>query len=129
MSALISDLCPELQTDCREFLLKCKLAGLDVKILQTWRSPAEQDALYAQGRTAPGKVVTGLKGNMSKHCVILDGKPAAEAFDFGIFSHSIYITDGKDRRYTQAGEIGESLGLVWGGRWKVPHDPSHLEIM
>lgn len=25
------------------------------------------------------------------------------------------------------GEIAESLGLRWGGRWKSPHDPGHVE--
>lgn len=124
----ITDLHPDLQTKCREFLLKCKLAGLDVKITHTWRSPEYQNELYAQGRTTPGKIVTGLRGSMSKHCFMLNGKPAAKAFDFGVFDKGTYITNGEDKRYLQAGEIGEALGLGWGGRWKVPHDPSHLEL-
>ena len=27
------------------------------------------------------------------------------------------------------GELGESLGLRWGGRWADPHDPGHLELV
>ena len=34
----------------------------------TLRTFAEQDALYAQGRTKPGKIVTNAKGSQSYHC-------------------------------------------------------------
>jgi hypothetical protein len=33
-------------------------AGLDLVLVQTWRDPAVQARLYAQGRTLPGKIVT-----------------------------------------------------------------------
>lgn len=32
-----------------------------------------------------------------------------------------------DPRYQILGEYWESLGGVWGGRWKDPHDPFHFE--
>lgn len=128
MNADINQLCPELQSDCREFLLKCKLAHLDVRILFTYRTPTEQDAKYAQGRTTPGHIITKLKGDKSKHCHMENGKPSAKAFDFGIFDNGNYITDGNDFRYKSAGEIGKALGLNWGGDWHNPFDPSHLEI-
>ncbi|MFJ5622021.1 M15 family metallopeptidase [Peribacillus loiseleuriae] len=38
-----------------------------VQIPDGYRSIAEQDKLYAQGRTAPGKVVTNAKGGQSNH--------------------------------------------------------------
>lgn len=34
----------------------------------TLRTFAEQDILYAQGRTTPGKIVTNAKGSQSYHC-------------------------------------------------------------
>lgn len=27
------------------------------------------------------------------------------------------------------GELGESHGMRWGGRWTLPHDPGHLEYV
>ncbi len=72
--------------------------------------------------------MTNVKGGGSKHNFSLDGKPASRAFDFGLFEKGRYITDGSDFRYEKAGRIGEGLGLVWGGRWKSPFDPSHLEL-
>ena len=50
MSRLISDLIPELQPLATQFIADCKSAGYDVIIVQTLRTFAEQDALYAQGR-------------------------------------------------------------------------------
>lgn len=127
-SRKIEDLHPDLQPLCREFLMQCEAAGLEVKITFTYRSPQEQDDIYSQGRSKPGKIVTNLKGDKSKHCFTADGKPAAKAFDFGIFDNGAYVGDGADARYLQAGEIGEGVSLIWGGRWKKPFDPGHLEI-
>ncbi len=46
------------------------LAGssLVARITFGYRTDAEQDALYAQGRTQPGKIVTNAKGGESWHC-------------------------------------------------------------
>jgi peptidoglycan L-alanyl-D-glutamate endopeptidase CwlK len=124
----INDLHPNLQPVCILFLKDCSAAGLDARLIFTYRTPAEQDAMYAQGRTMPGPKVTSLRGTQSKHCYTIAGKPAAKAFDFGIFEGGRYISDGKHPSYTKAGELGEFRGLVWGGRWKVPFDPSHLQL-
>lgn len=126
-----NDLHPDLQPIYKQWFDQCIAAGLNIRPIFTYRTPEEQDALYAQGRTKPGKRVTNLKGLASKHCFTLpDGTPAAKAFDFGIFEpNGDYVSYGDDHRYTQAGEIGESLGLVWGGRWVSPHDPDHLQLI
>lgn len=129
LSKKIEHLHPDLQSKCAEFLTKCADVGLDVHLIFTYRSPDEQDKIYAQGRTTPGKIVTNLNGLRSKHCFTLNGAPAAKAFDFGIFDGKAYVGNGSDPRYTTAGEIGEGLGLTWGGRWKQPFDPGHLEIV
>lgn len=131
MSKDINDLHPALQPLCRQFLAICGQEDLDARILFTFRTPDEQDAIYAQGRTKPGKIVTMLDGRHSLHCWTFPGdtsRPASKAFDFGIFRDNIYITDGDDPDYEKAGEIGERLGLTWGGRWVHPFDPSHLQI-
>jgi peptidoglycan L-alanyl-D-glutamate endopeptidase CwlK len=38
-----------------------------IRVVQGLRSWTEQDALYAMGRTAPGKIVTNVKGGYSYH--------------------------------------------------------------
>lgn len=129
MSRDINDLHPDLQQPCMDFFDRCKDADLKAFMVFTWRSPVEQDRLYEQGRTEPGPIVTNLKGDQSFHCFMLNGEPAAKAFDFGLEDENDkYITDGSDARYAQAGAIGENLGLTWGGDWKSFKDPSHLQL-
>ncbi len=41
---------------------ECGRQGLQIKIGETLRTAAEQDALYAQGRTKPGRIVTNAPG-------------------------------------------------------------------
>src|SRR5215207_9435814 len=53
---------------CSEVLrLYCFLVGYTYKVTSAYRSNAEQDALYAQGRTKPGSKVTNARGGQSKH--------------------------------------------------------------
>lgn len=105
-----------------KFVETCKQKGINVIITQGFRSKAEQDALYAQGRTKPGSVVTNAKGGQSNHNYGL-------AFDFALLQNGKVTWDSRDKRWAIAGMIGESLGLEWGGRWKQFIDLPHLEFM
>jgi peptidoglycan LD-endopeptidase CwlK len=80
-SRKIEDLHPNLIPLCKGFLLDCKDADVDILITCTYRSSIEQDALYAQGRTKPGKIVTNAKGGQSEHNYTINGKPSSKAFD------------------------------------------------
>lgn len=120
---LITDLCPELQPIYKEWLSNCKDAGLNVAAIVTWRSSVDQNAAKAQGLSKAGA------GSSPHNCCNDDGSPNSKAFDFGVFEDDgKYVTDGKDPRYTQAAEIGKSLGLVWGGEFHSIFDPDHLEL-
>lgn len=121
----INDLCPDLLTNYREWLIQCHAAPLAVKAIVTWRSSIDQDIAKAKGFS------NASAGESPHNCCDSQGHPASKAFDFAIFDEDgRYITDGTDDRYRQAGEIGEGLGLVWGGRWKEPAKPDwdHLEL-
>lgn len=131
MSRLITDCLPELQEKARLFVLAMAEADIPFMFTCTKRTQAEQDALYAQGRTKPGKKVTWTR--KSKH---IDGK----AFDIVIIKDgkpcwdTKVSVDGDDiPDYEEAGRIGESLGLRWGGRFKNSKgqprpDYPHFEI-
>jgi peptidoglycan L-alanyl-D-glutamate endopeptidase CwlK len=54
---------PRLQKLAAELISKCAAKGLQIKIGETLRTKAEQDALYAQGRTTPGNIVTNAPGS------------------------------------------------------------------
>lgn len=109
---------PVLQKIGRELLRRLAAEGLTFKVIQGRRTQAEQDALYAKGRTAPGPKVTWTRN--SRH---LTGR----AIDLALFQGKNVVWESK--HYTRAGEIGEELGLVWGGRWKGGKtDKPHFEL-
>ena len=82
-SRSLSDLRPQFRNRAILWMDQCIHAGLEILITCTYRSPAEQNELYAQGRTAPGKIVTRAQGGQSAHNVglaldfvpIVNGKP------------------------------------------------------
>jgi peptidoglycan L-alanyl-D-glutamate endopeptidase CwlK len=118
---LISHLAPELQGPCNAFLARYKDLGRKIEITETWRDPAREDALHAQG-------ITKATGLTCKHCIMVDGKPAARAFDFALYDENgAYIADGTDDWYADAGQIAKDLGLKWGGDFTHP-DFDHAEL-
>ena len=118
-SRKLEDLHPKVAKLCDQFIRKCKSQNIDILITSTYRDAASQNALYAQGRTAPGKKVTNAKAGQSFHnwkC----------AFDF------VPIVNGKPNwndtaLYTKCGEIAESVGLEWAGRWKIFKELAHCQ--
>jgi len=111
---------PELQDIVEKLQDRCKAANLPVLITDTLRTEAEQNKLYAQGRTAPGAIVTSVKYPNSMHCW-------GVAFDFCRNVRGREYDD-SDGFYKRVGEIGESLGLEWGGRWTSPVDKPHFQM-
>ena len=51
----------------RALYFKAREHGITINIISGTRTYAEQDALYAQGRTRPGNVVTNARGGYSNH--------------------------------------------------------------
>lgn len=128
-SQKLEDLHPDLQPVCHEFLRRCAEAGLDILITCTWRSGAEQDALYAQGRTRPGARVTNARAGQSAHNHTIAGKPASRAFDIVPLQHGKAMWNAAFPAWSIAGQIGESLGLVWYGNPKARfHEMPHFEL-
>jgi peptidoglycan LD-endopeptidase CwlK len=114
----LDDLHPTLRPLAVQWLAACKQQEIDAIIDFTWRSPDEQDALYAQGRTTPGKIVTNARGGQSAHNVTAGGKPAACAFDFAIQNPDGTLNwDVNSMTFKAAVAIGKGLGLAWGGSW------------
>ena len=54
---------PRLQELAAQLINECAANGLKIKIGETLRTVEEQDALYAQGRTEPGSIVTNSPGS------------------------------------------------------------------
>lgn len=128
-SRRLEDLRPDVMLLAERFLELCADAHIEVLITCTYRSAVEQDALYAQGRTAPGSIVTCAQGGQSNHNHVNDaGHPASQAFDVVVLDHGKCVWSISDPRWLRIGEIGESIGLIWAGRWTKFREYPHFEI-
>jgi peptidoglycan L-alanyl-D-glutamate endopeptidase CwlK len=87
------------------------------------RSWAEQDELYAQGRTKPGKIVTNAKGGQSAHnfAVAVDFCADKDVTRAGL------QPDWDVAKYGILAEEAEKLGLEAGLRWKFMDAP-HIQL-
>lgn len=115
----LNDLHPKVKVLCEKFISECKKQAIDVLITSTYRDAASQNALYAQGRTTPGKIVTNAKAGQSFHNWRV-------AFDF------VPIVNGKAQwndleTFNKCGVIAESVGLEWAGRWKKFKELAHCQ--
>lgn len=106
-----------------EMIKQAYKEGIFVQITSGYRSFAEQNKLYAKGRTASGNIVTNAKGGQSNHNYGL-------AIDYVLLSadgkKAIWTVNEKWRRVAQ---IGKALGFSWGGDWMRFKDYPHLEMM
>jgi peptidoglycan L-alanyl-D-glutamate endopeptidase CwlK len=118
-SRSLTDLNPKVAAMCSEFINRCKEQGIDVLITSTYRDAESQNALYAQGRTTAGKIVTNAKGGQSFHNWKV-------AFDFVPIVNGKAIWNDLDL-FTKCGEIAESVGLEWAGRWVKFKENAHCQ--
>lgn len=142
MSARIEDLLPAVQVMCNALLQQARDASVPLIVVHTLRTWDEQDRLYAKGRSLPGEPCWHREGRRAlgtckQHPF---GAPVTRAragfswHNFGrAFDVALASTVGTamwppadDPRWAQVGVMGESVGLEWGGRWKVP-DSGHFQ--
>lgn len=119
---------PKLRDEAMRIYEECNqvLGGrAKVRFTHTLRTFAEQDALFAQGRTKAGKIVTNARGGASYHnyalaidfCLIIDGKVASwdATSDFDLDK----IAD-----WMEVVRVFKKYGWEWGGDWRfkdMPH--------
>ncbi len=116
---LLKTLTSRAEKQARVFLQKVRDADIDARIISATRTYAEQDALFAQGRTNPGTIVTNARGGFSNHNFAI-------AWDLGLFDDKGIYLDASPL-YAQAGKIGRDMGLEWGGDWKTFKDAPHFQ--
>lgn len=92
---------------------------IDLRVTSGTRTMAQQQALYDQGRTKPGKIVTKARPGYSWHNF-------GVAFDVTVFKGSTPVWDGPE--YDAVGMLGQRLGLEWGGAWTTFKDRPHFQL-
>jgi len=84
---------------------RARVGGYDLMLFEGWRSPQRQSFLYAQGRSAPGKIVTQSDAWESWH-------------QYGVASDIVFDVNGEPSWAGDFGIISDfftSLGLRWLG--------------
>lgn len=133
----VKNLHPQVRDEIKRLIERAE-AGLPkhiaIAVPQGLRTVEEQNALYAQGRTEPGNVVTNAKGGSSFHNYGL-------AFDFcllidrdgnGVFDETSWdIRKDVDRDgladWLEVVKLFEEAGWEWGGKWASIRDYPHLQ--
>jgi peptidoglycan L-alanyl-D-glutamate endopeptidase CwlK len=106
----------------RAVIKKLAKEGIYICVAQGYRSKADQDALYALGRSKSGKIVTNAKGGQSNH-------------NFGVaVDLCLYTDDGASTIWTTEGKFKSVVtamkaeGFKWGGDWRSFKDNPHFEL-
>lgn len=105
-------------------------AGCPIRATQGLRTTAQQQALYAQGRTTSGPIVTNADGvtTRSRHQSAPDGW--GHAIDAAFMGADPYLD--KDPRgaakWALYGAAVQVVGCVWGGAWASFPDRPHMEL-
>jgi len=100
--------------------------GIVIRVIQALRTIAEQDALFAQGRTKPGKIVTNARGGQSYHNfgLAVDCAPSK----FGPDKPYDPDWDEKNPSWQRMIAVGVSLGLNSGATWRTLKDFPHFQL-
>jgi peptidoglycan L-alanyl-D-glutamate endopeptidase CwlK len=115
----IATLLPQVQPYARALVKKAAQHGITIKVIAGMRTYDEQNELFTQGRTKPGRIVTNARGGFSNHNFGI-------AFDVGVFEGANYL--GESPKYKAVGALGMDLGLDWGGNWKTFMDEPHFQL-
>lgn len=87
------------------------------------RTYGEQDALYAIGRSKPGKIVTHARAGQSAH----NFGVAVDLCLDGVVDRRGLQPDWRPESYELLRTLAPKHGLVWGGSWKFV-DNAHVQI-
>jgi peptidoglycan LD-endopeptidase CwlK len=124
----IMTMIPKSQVLARRFLKVAAGFKYNCRIISGTRTYAEQNALYAIGRTVKGKKVTNARGGRSNHNFCI-------AWDVGLFDKTTgrYLTGAtaaESKAYRDLAALVKSKagGLEWGGDWKSFKDQPHYQV-
>lgn len=116
-------LLPEVQKAARKFMIQVKQINFsyNVRLISGLRTYKEQSDLYAQGRTAPGSIVTKARAGFSYHNFGI-------AWDVGIYNSSGQYLDDEEYYMEFGNLIVPRLTVIdWGGLWKSFIDHPHYQ--
>ena len=117
----LGEVAPQLAEKIRQLAEMLEQEGIVIQVVQSLRPWHVQEELYAQGRTAPGEIVTNAQPGHSWHqfALAVDVAPFADAKPDWNIKHPVW---------GRIVSIGTSLGLVSGAEWRTFPDAPHLQL-
>jgi peptidoglycan L-alanyl-D-glutamate endopeptidase CwlK len=117
---------PALVSRVRRILAQLEREGTPMLVTDGFRTVAEQQALYAKGRTKPPL-------GQSYRVTNIDGVRTVSRHQEGRAVDCAFLVNGKlswkgTLPWPRYGALAEAEGLVWGGRWKSLPDRPHVEL-
>lgn len=122
-SRSLSDLLPHVEKVVKEWIAACAGRGVELLVYCTYRTPEEQDALYAIGRSLPGKKVTMAQGWKSWH----NYRRAVDAVPL-VGGKPLWRYSQDDANWRVAVEEAEVRGMEWAGRWQTFREYVHFQL-
>lgn len=123
-----TELHPVVEEKKEQLISRSLEKGIDIVITDGFRSVEEQDAIFAQGRTTEGSIVSNARGGESYHNYGL-------AIDFAIRTEDNVIWDleydgnqNGESDWMEVVEIAKDLGFTWGGDFRGFKDYPHFEM-
>jgi hypothetical protein len=115
----LSELASYMLPLAEQLIEQATAAGLDPVVIDTGRTPAQQEQKIADG-------VSWVVKSMHE-----PQPPEMKSEAIDVAPRAVLSRKGWDPSsplWPELGEIGESLGLQWGGRWSHHPDPSHFQF-
>lgn len=127
-SRSLDDLHPRVRIMAEQLLEQAERAGIPLRVTFTRRSMETQATLYAQGRSAPGRIVTNARPGYSYHNfgMAIDVVPT-ELLAFPRWGDTPAHRARTDDLWDRVGAIGKRLGFRWGGEFRTIRDRPHFE--
>lgn len=124
--ARLKDVMPALANRIRQMAQILEGEGTVIRVVQGLRSWKQQDDLYAQGRTAPGKIVTNCPGGHSYHCfgMAVDCVPSLNGVDQSFEPD----WNAEHPTWKRMIALGIGLGLDSGSTWRTFKDYPHFQL-
>lgn len=121
---------PVLLAGTNVLIQRCYTKGIPIVITQGMRTFAEQNVLYAQGRSKPGTIITNARGGSSYHNYGLAVDFALLLPDGNAVSWDMKRDGDQDKKADWQEVVAEAkqLGFEWGGDWTTFQDYSHLQM-
>lgn len=131
MSRRLDDLSTALRPLADALLAALAADQVTVRVISTLRTMAEHQANLRRGTSS-----AILSFHLPRHLRVPGLSPAdpdfdkADALDLVLYDPAVNkaLWDTELPGWQAIGHHAERLGLEWGGRWKKPYDPGHVQL-